>query len=84
MRRLGRVLHASQSINVIVKIDNLPKIGAEVVDDDLKSVGKIHDVFGPVSSPYASIKTEIQERERLEGKMLYLLSSKKRRRKRNE
>lgn len=81
MRRLGRVLHAGQSSNVIVKIGDLPKIGTEVVDENLKPVGKIHDIFGPVSSPYASIKTKIQEKERLEGKMLYILSSKKRRKK---
>ena len=78
MQRLGRVLHVSQSRNIIIKIEKALKIGETVVDENLKPVGKILDVFGPVSSPYASVKTAIQESKKLTGKTLYVLPSKRR------
>ena len=78
MQRLGRVLHTSQSKNIVVRVENIPKIGAEVVDENLKPLGKVYDVLGPVSSPYVSIKPIFQDKEKLEGKMLYILSSRRR------
>ncbi|MGC9346316.1 MAG: H/ACA ribonucleoprotein complex subunit GAR1 [Candidatus Bathyarchaeales archaeon] len=81
MQRLGRVLHVSPSRNVIVKIENIPKIGETVVDENLRPVGKISDIFGPVSSPYASVKPTLREPEKLTNKMLYVLPSKRRKEK---
>ena len=78
MQRLGRVLHVSQSRNIIITIENLPKIGETVVDENLKSIGKILDIFGPVSSPYASVKPTVQEIGEFVDKMLYVLPSKSR------
>jgi RNA-binding protein len=68
----------SQSRNVIITIENLPKIGDTVVNENLKPIGKILDIFGPVSSPYASIKPTVQEIEKLVDKMLYVHPSKSR------
>ncbi len=68
----------SQSQSIIVKVENIPKIGATVVDENLKPVGKILDVFGPVSSPYVSVKSKIQERRKLAEKTLYVLPSRRR------
>ena len=68
----------SQSRNIIITIENLPKIGDTVVNENLKPIGKILDIFGPVSSPYASIKPRIQEIDKLADKMLYVLPSKSR------
>jgi RNA-binding protein len=78
LQRLGRALHISPSRNVIMKIERIPKIGETVVDENLKPIGKISDVFGPVSSPYVSVKTAIRQPERLTNKMLYVLPSKRR------
>jgi RNA-binding protein len=78
LQRLGRVLHVSQSRNIIITIENLPKIGEAVVNENLKPIGKILDIFGPVSSPYASVKPTIQEIEKLTDKILYVLPSKRR------
>jgi len=64
-----------------VKIENIPKIGETVVDENLKPVGKISDIFGPVSSPYASVKPTLREPEKLTNKMLYVLPSKRRKEK---
>jgi len=66
---------------MITKIENIPRIGETVVDENLKTVGKILDIFGPVSSPYATIKPATRELEKLTNKMLYVLPSKGERRK---
>ncbi len=79
MQRLGKMLHVTPSQNIVVKTDKTPKIGSSVVDENLKVVGKVFDVIGPVPSPYAVVKPAITEPERLTGKQLYLLLSKKER-----
>jgi len=82
LQRLGKVLHVTPSQNIVVKTDKTPKIGSAVIDENLKVVGKIFDVIGPVSSPYAVVKPAVKEPEKLANKQLYLLLSKKERSKR--
>jgi len=77
LQRLGKALKVTPSQNIVVKTDKTPKIGSAVVDENLKVVGKIFDVIGPVPSPYAVIKPAIKEPEKLTNKQLYLLLSKK-------
>jgi RNA-binding protein len=84
LQRLGRVLNVTPSQNIVVKTDKPPKIGSAVVDENLKIVGKIFDIIGPVSSPYVVVRPAIREPEKLTGKQLYLLLSKKERSKENE
>ena len=72
------------SQSVIVKADKTPKIGSAVVDENLKVVGKVFDVIGPVSSPYAVVKPAVKEPAKLTDKQLYLLLSKKQRSKKHE
>jgi RNA-binding protein len=79
LQRLGRVLNVTPSQNIIIKTENTPKIGSAVIDENLKIVGKIFDIIGPVSSPYAVVKPTIREPEKLSDKQLYLLLSKKER-----
>ena len=82
MQRLGRVSNVTPSRNLIVKAENPPKLGAEVVDENLKVIGKVFDIIGPVSSPYAVVKPIISEPTKLVDKQLYLLLSKTKRSKR--
>jgi rRNA processing protein Gar1 len=63
-----------------VKIENNPRIGETVVDENLVPVGKVFDIFGPVHSPYAAIKPTLRETEKLAGKILYVFPSKGERR----
>jgi RNA-binding protein len=81
LQRLGRVLHISPSRNVIIKTENIPRIGETVVDENLKTVGKIFDMFGPVCSPYVAIRPSIQKPEELTNKMLYISPQRGERRK---
>lgn len=71
MQRIGRVLHISSDRNIILKAEKLPRIGARVIDEKLKPVGKVFDIFGPVSSPYVKVRTKVKETERLVGRILY-------------
>jgi RNA-binding protein len=81
LQRLGLVLHVSPSRNIIMRIENTPKIGETVVDENLKPIGKVFDIFGPVSSPYAAVRPTIREPEKLASKKLYVLPSKRRKEK---
>jgi RNA-binding protein len=73
------VSNVTPSRNVIVKTEKPPKIGAEVVDENLNVIGKVFDIIGPVSSPYAVIKPTVREPAKLVNKPLYLLLSKTKR-----
>jgi RNA-binding protein len=76
------VSNVTPSRNLVVKAENPPKIGTEVVDENLQSVGKVFDIIGPVSSPYAVVKPTVREPDKLVNKQLYLLLSKTKRSKR--
>ena len=82
MQRLGRVSNVTPSRNIIVKTEKPPKIGSEVVDENLKVIGKVFDIIGPVSAPYAVVRPTIREPDKLVNKPVYLLLSKTKRSKR--
>ena len=83
MQKLGRITNVSPSGNAIVKANNTPQIGSQVVDENLTVIGRIFDVIGPVSAPYAVIKPTVREPARLQNKQVYLLLSKAKRSKRD-
>jgi RNA-binding protein len=68
----------SPTRNIIVKLENMPRIGETVVDENLKSIGKVFDILGPVSSPYAAVRPVIQNAEKYVNRMLYAIPSKRR------
>jgi rRNA processing protein Gar1 len=75
LQRIGRVLHISSNRNMILKAESLPRIRDRVVDEKLKPVGTVFDIFGPVSSPYVSVKTEMDDLHRLVNRVLYSIPS---------
>jgi RNA-binding protein len=79
LQRLGRVLSVTPSKNIVVKIDKPPKMGIAVIDENLKMVGRVFDVVGPVSSPYAVVKPSVKNPEKLANIQLYVSPSKKER-----
>ena len=81
MQRLGLILHISPSHNIIVKVENTPRIGETVVDDNLKPIGKIFDILGPVSSPYAAVRPSVRDPEKLVNRTVYIFPSKRRKEK---
>jgi RNA-binding protein len=75
LQRLGRVINLTPSQNLVVKAEKAPKIGSAVVDETLRTIGKVFDVIGPITSPYAVVRTVVKEPEKLANKQLYLLGS---------
>jgi RNA-binding protein len=72
----------SPSRNVVLRIERVPRIGETVVDENLRPVGKVFDIMGPVSSPYVAVKPTIREPEKLVNKALYVVPLRRERRKR--
>ena len=82
LQKLGRIRALTPSKNMIVKTEQAPRIGSEVVDENLNVVGKVFDIIGPVSAPYAVVKPTVKEPTKLLDKPVYLLLSKTKRSKR--
>ena len=66
----------SSSRNVILKAENIPRIGDKVMDEKLRPVGIVFDVLGPTSSAYVAVKPKIQDPQRLVNRVLYVVPSK--------
>ena len=82
MQRIGHVLHVSTSRNLILKTKKVPRMGDRVVDENFHSVGTVFEVFGPTSSPYVAVRPSRKDPERLVDQVLYVVSSRRRKKKR--
>ncbi len=82
MQRIGLVLHVTSNRNVILKAENVPRIGDHVMDENLTSAGTVLDIIGPVSSPYVTVRPNTETPNRLIEHILYAAPSKPRREKR--
>nr|MDO8082235.1 Gar1/Naf1 family protein [Candidatus Freyarchaeota archaeon] len=82
MRRLGKPLHLTARGDLIIRVDFTPKIGSKVVTKDMKEVGQIFDILGPVKTPYVSVKPQVEPviAEKLVDEVLYELVDEKKRR----
>ncbi len=69
---------------MILKAENIPRIGDSVVNEKLKAIGTVFDVFGPTSSPYVAVKPHINKPEQSINQVLYVIPSKERRIMRNK
>jgi len=74
LRRIGKVLHVCRSGEMIVRAegDLVPRIGDRVLGPDLRQVGVVIDVFGPVASPYVAVRPLVDDPSRLVGRILYV------------
>ncbi|CAI49996.1 tRNA/rRNA pseudouridine synthase complex protein Gar1 [Natronomonas pharaonis DSM 2160] len=58
MKRAGEVVRIAQGL-LVARLadgdDDPPDIGTSVVNEELDSVGRIVDVFGPVDRPYVAV-----------------------------
>jgi len=83
LRRLGKPLHITPRGNAIIQVNFAPRIGSKVVTKEMKEVGQVFDVFGPVKSPYVSVKLNVEpsSAENLVNEVLYeIINSKKEKR----
>jgi RNA-binding protein len=71
LKRLGKVLHLSHSKKLILKTKVKVEIGVKVLAAKHKLVGKVFDIFGPISYPYVSIDPFIKNPDQYIGHVLY-------------
>jgi RNA-binding protein len=73
MRRVGEVVTSAQGLAIARASDEShPDLGAAVLDENLETVGRVVDVFGPVERPYIAVSPEIDvELPSLLGAKLY-------------
>ncbi len=67
------------SKNMIIKTTNLPRIGDDAVDENLKKIGRVLDVFGPVNAPYVTVRPSVENPTRFINQPVYAFPSKPRR-----
>ena len=48
------------------------KLGSVAFSQDLKNVGNVFDVFGPVENPYISVKPNVRDPNNYVGQLLYV------------
>jgi rRNA processing protein Gar1 len=73
-------LHFSKSGRLIIKISNYKpsiKPGLAITDAQEKKIGRISEVIGPIGSPYASIISHIQKRNKLNGTKVFIQEKRK-------
>jgi rRNA processing protein Gar1 len=76
--QIGTVMHISKSSkNLILESSRNAKIGETVTDSNGKRVGVVFDIFGPIDSPYASVRTRVKNPESLIGAELFSGQTKK-------
>jgi rRNA processing protein Gar1 len=57
MKYIGKIENISHNGNILVRGEFAPKIGSEVFAGK-RHLGKIVNIFGPVSKPYIAIKPQ--------------------------
>ena len=87
IKKIGKVLHRSDlGLAILKDPPKLPKIGSDVVNENMEHIGIVNDIFGPVKEPYVSVKVKKEWDERITSDtMLYVIDKRRfdvRRRKR--
>lgn len=71
MEEIGLIVRLARSGMLIAKVSKEPKPGQLLVDSKGRPVGKVVEVFGPVESPYASIRPLSDWAKTLEGERVF-------------
>lgn len=67
MKRLGQILHISRQNEIVVRGDSkkfsgslkdVPKINSFALDKNIKPIGRVSGIFGPVDQPYFTLKPD--------------------------
>lgn len=55
--QIGKGMHISKGNgHLIISLEAETMLGQDIADKDGNPMGRIFDIFGPISTPYASIK----------------------------
>jgi RNA-binding protein len=72
LKRLGKVLHLSNSKKLVLRTKIKLKIGTKVLSSKRKPIGTVFDIFGQVRNPYLSIKPSISDPDHYIDQVLYI------------
>lgn len=80
IKKLGNISFFTDLGFAIIKDPpKLPKIRSDVINERMEHIGVVHDIFGPVKSPYISIRIKEQYKAVLPtGTTLYVLEKQNR------
>ena len=56
LKKIGEVSHVARDKRLIVKLTYVPPLNITVFDYSMRRLGILHDIIGPVSSPYGIVK----------------------------
>lgn len=73
LKKLGKVTTVSKKGNILVRSNTVQRIGIQVVNQEIKRLGKIVDIIGPAAAPYIVINTRDAQAQAKKGDMAYLL-----------
>ena len=72
MRRMGKIINVIER-RIIVSSSFAPRMYSAVYDSDLKLIGWVVDVFGPVNTPYVRVKIKSNvSPQTIKGEYLYV------------
>jgi RNA-binding protein len=70
LEEIGEIMHLAKSGRLVVRltcIGNEPKSGELIIDTNGKRIGKVIEVIGPVTAPYASVAPLIDKINKIIG-----------------
>ena len=70
LEEIGEIMHLAKSGRLIVKLTAIgkePKSGELIIDTNGKRIGKVIEVMGPVTAPYASVVPLIDKINKIIG-----------------
>jgi RNA-binding protein len=73
--RIGKVLYLSKSGRLILRSKLRVKVGSAILTEDLRNIGNVTDIFGPVINPYVSVRPAVREPSKYVGQLLYVEES---------
>ena len=71
LKNVGYILRKAKSGRIIVKLQVEVKEGTMLYDKKGRKVGLVREVFGPVSSPYASLEPRTDRIRGMIGDLVY-------------
>jgi len=76
MKKLGKVTVVTKKGELLVKTQGTHRLNSKVVNQQIKIVGKIVDIIGPVTAPFIVINTRNAQAKAKVGELLYLFDRK--------
>src|ERR687884_1804472 len=70
LEEIGEIMHLAKSGRLIVRltcVGNEPNSGELIIDTNGKRIGKVIEVIGPVTAPYASVVPMIDKINKIIG-----------------